>query len=48
MKILKGEKPIPGSQYVWEEEFRIKVLTLEKRDIIKRLSKNKPLREIEE
>lgn len=48
VKVLKGEKPIPGSRDVWEEEFRIKNLTSAKRGIIKKLTKSRSLEETEE
>jgi len=49
MKILKGEKPkgFENRHDIWPEEFRIKNLTNTKRNLIKKLTKNRPLKEEE-
>ena len=45
--IFKGEKPNPGRDDVWAEEVRIKNVTPSKRNLIKKLTKNRPLKEEE-
>ena len=45
MRKFKGKKPIEGRNDVWPEEFRLKVLTTAKLGILKKLTKNRPLKE---
>lgn len=45
MKIFKGEKPVKGREDVWEEEIKLKVVTPTKRNLIKKLTKDRPLKE---
>ena len=45
MAKLIGNKPIPGREDIWPEELRIKNVTASKRNLIKKLTKNRPLKE---
>ena len=45
--IFRGDKPNPGRDDVWPEELRIKNITASKRNLIKKLTKDRPLKEEE-
>ena len=45
IKVFRGERLTPRHEEVWPEEFRIKNLTPAKLVLIRKLSKNRPLKE---